>query len=136
MSRIGDRLLDPTFVPSSQYNSPNVFATKINACPVTFTDDPIEYIEGYLQYKLRKFQKDVINDLFEVDSIGYPKRDVSTLIIGMRCLGLGTKVLMYDGTLKNIEDIKIGDQVMGPDSNVRNVKEISSGVSELYNIKQ
>jgi hypothetical protein len=85
MAGLGDRLLNPTYVPSeSQYNSANIFYTKSNKCPVTFTDDPIEYTESYLGYKLRKFQKDVILDLFEVDENNYPKRDISTLIIGMR----------------------------------------------------
>jgi hypothetical protein len=85
MARIGDRLLDPQYIPdTSKYNSSNVFYTKTNTCPVTFTNDPIEYIEGYLKYKLRKFQKDVITDLFEIDETGHPKRDVATLIIGMR----------------------------------------------------
>nr|DAH68417.1 MAG TPA: portal protein [Caudoviricetes sp.] len=37
------------------------------------------------------------------------------------CFAPGTKVLMADATIKNIEDIKIGDRVMGPDGTARNV---------------
>jgi hypothetical protein len=34
---------------------------------------------------------------------------------GGHCFGKGTKVMMYNGRIKNIEDIKLGDKVMGPD---------------------
>jgi hypothetical protein len=34
---------------------------------------------------------------------------------GGHCFGKGTKVMMANGRIKNIEDIKLGDKVMGPD---------------------
>ena len=30
-----------------------------------------------------------------------------------KCLGKGTKVMMYDGTFKNAEAIEVGEQLMG-----------------------
>lgn len=53
-----------------------------------------------------------------------------------KCLGKGTKVLMYDGTLKNVEDIKVGDQLMGPDSTPRNVLSLARGKEMMYWIRQ
>ena len=53
---------------------------------------------------------------------------------GGKCFAPGTKVLMYDGTIKNIEDIRIGDIVMGPDNTPRNVLELHSGVDNMYKI--
>lgn len=53
-----------------------------------------------------------------------------------KCLGLGTQVLMYDGSLKRVEDVKVGDLVMGPDSTPRKVLTTTTGVSELYEIIQ
>ena len=38
-----------------------------------------------------------------------------------KCLGKGTKVLMFDGTLKKVEDVMVGDRLMGDDSTPRNV---------------
>lgn len=52
------------------------------------------------------------------------------------CLGKGTKVLMYDNTFKNVEDVKIGDKLMGPDSTPRNVLKLFSGVEQMYWVKQ
>ncbi len=53
-----------------------------------------------------------------------------------KCLGKGTKVLMYDGTLKKVEDVKIGDKLMGDDSTPRNVLSLARGQEEMYWIRQ
>jgi thymidine kinase len=52
-----------------------------------------------------------------------------------KCLKCGTKVLMYDGSLKNIEDIRVGEQVMGDDSSPRKVLGVVSGYGPLYEIQ-
>jgi len=53
-----------------------------------------------------------------------------------KCLAKGTRVLMYDGTLKEVEKIKIGDELMGPDSLPRIVLEVHSGWDDLFEVKQ
>ncbi len=53
-----------------------------------------------------------------------------------KCHGKGTKVRMFDGSIKNIEEIKKGDLVMGVDSTPREVISTHSGVDNLYMIKQ
>ena len=54
---------------------------------------------------------------------------------GGKCLGRDTPVLMFDGTIKNSQDITVGDLLMGPDSQQRLVVNICSGVDNLYNVK-
>ncbi len=51
-----------------------------------------------------------------------------------KCLGRGTPVLMFDGTTKKVEDVAIGDVLMGPDSTPRNVKSLASGIGPLYRV--
>ena len=61
----------------------------------------------------------------------------STDLMGFEeCLGKGTKVLMYSKELKNVEDIQVGDQIMGIDSLPKTVIRTISGTDELYKIKQ
>src|SRR6267378_4019352 len=68
-------------------------------------------------------QLDIIYDAFEIVSKSQDVHDDLNLILtGDFCFGLGTNILMFDGSLKKIEDIKIGDVVMGPDSMPRRVK--------------
>lgn len=52
------------------------------------------------------------------------------------CFGKDTPVLMANGDIKPVQDIKRGDQVMGPDSTPRTVLDCHSGTDKLYKIKQ
>jgi hypothetical protein len=58
-----------------------------------------------------------------------------TVVIGKPgCFEAGTKVLMFDGYIKKIEDITVEDQVMGDDSTPRNVLELCRGTEQMYEI--
>lgn len=50
------------------------------------------------------------------------------------CHAKGTRVLMYDGTLKNVEDVVVGDALMGTDSKPRNVISLCRGREKMYEI--
>jgi len=53
-----------------------------------------------------------------------------------KCLAKGTSVLMFDGTLKKVEDVRIGDALMGPDSKPRNVLDLGHGYDHnMYRIQ-
>ena len=52
-----------------------------------------------------------------------------------KCLGLDTPILMYDGTVKMVQYIKINDVIMGDDSTPRNVLSICKGKEQMYEIK-
>ena len=64
----------------------------------------------------------------------YHPVDVVLYIGGARCLGKDTPVLMYDGTIKMVQDIKVGDLLMGPDSKQRKVTELFNGFDDLIKI--
>lgn len=51
-----------------------------------------------------------------------------------KCLGRGTPVLMYDGTVKAVEDVVVGDRLMGPDSAARTVMSLARGREMLYRV--
>ena len=53
-----------------------------------------------------------------------------------KCLGKGTKVIMYDGTYKNVEDVQVGEQLMGVDSTPRNILSLARGQEQMYWIRQ
>ena len=61
---------------------------------------------------------------------------VANLLDVHKCYAEGTKIRMYDTTLKNVEDIVKNDLVMGSDGTVRTVNNIYSGIDQLYTIKQ
>ena len=51
-----------------------------------------------------------------------------------KCHGKGTKILMADGTIKNVEDIKVGERLMGDDGTPRNVLSLAHGQEQMYKI--
>jgi len=53
-----------------------------------------------------------------------------------KCLGKGTKIVMHDGTLKNVEDIVVGDLLMGDDSTPRTVLSLARGREDMYWVRQ
>lgn len=54
-----------------------------------------------------------------------------------KCEAVGTKVRMYDGTIKKVEDLVIGDLLMGVDSKPRKVISLHRGKDEhMYRIDQ
>lgn len=53
-----------------------------------------------------------------------------------KCHGPGTKILMIDGSLKNVEDIVIGDKVLGTDGYPRTVLKTHCGFGKMYRVEQ
>ncbi len=53
-----------------------------------------------------------------------------------KCHGKGTKIRMYDGAIKNVEDIIVGDLLMGDDSTPRRVLSLARGREEMFIVHQ
>ena len=50
------------------------------------------------------------------------------------CHAKGTGILMYDGSVKRVEDVVVGDRLMGPDSGPRTVTQLLGGEDELFRV--
>lgn len=83
---------------------------------------------------LRETQEEVIEGARQSLRKGH-KRIIIQAPTGFgKCLGRGTPVLMYDGTIRNVEDIVAGEVLMGPDSRPRHVLSVCSGTEQLYRV--
>jgi len=51
-----------------------------------------------------------------------------------KCFGKGTRIRMYDGSIKNVEEVQPGDLVMGNDSTPRVASGITQGTEEMFEI--
>ena len=54
---------------------------------------------------------------------------------GHGCHAAGTPILMYDGSVKPVEEIEIGDLLMGPDGLPRTVISLARGIEPMYRIR-
>ena len=80
----------------------------------------------------------------EVFTTGFPKIDAALKGGGFLrgeigswmglCFAKGTKVRMFDGTVKKVEDVEVGDLVMGNDSTPRKVLRLARGQDQMYQI--
>ncbi len=55
---------------------------------------------------------------------------------GGKCLRYDTPVLLWDGTTKPADSIKLGDTLIGDDGTQRNVQSIITGTGQLYRVHQ
>jgi superfamily II DNA or RNA helicase len=85
--------------------------------------------------KLRENQEIVVNTyLNHVNKVGFGGGLLELPCAYGKCLGKDTKILMYDGTIKNVQDIEVGDLLMGDDSTPRKVLTLARGQEQMYKI--
>jgi ATP-dependent Lon protease len=52
-----------------------------------------------------------------------------------KCHGFNTPILMFDGSIKMVQDIRVGDLLMGDDSTPRKVLSLATGQEEMFEIQ-
>lgn len=67
---------------------------------------------------------------------GYDKNDPRTYFSTMGCHKYGTKIVMADGSYKEVQDIVVGDKIMGVNNQTRTVEELIRGKGKMFEIKQ
>lgn len=90
---------------------------------------------------MHKFKEQLINQiLFFVQDMQEPGMFLHTVLMGPpgcgKCLGFNTPVLMADKTTKMVQDIKVGDQLLGDDNTPRNILSTCKGQEQMYTINQ
>lgn len=94
-----------------------------------FMDHMTKYIDWYIRKRITEDERwqnvEIIFSNEKVPGEGEHK-----------CCRAGTPILMWDGSIKNVEDIKIGDKVIGDDGTSRAVLSTVSGEDEMYEIIQ
>lgn len=87
-------------------------------------------------FKLRPYQQHLVDENRRLWSEGVKNPCTVLPTGGGKCHRKGTKILMFDGTVKNVEDVIVGDQLMGPDSTPRNVLALGRGSEMMYEVAQ
>lgn len=90
--------------------------------------------------KLRNVSR-LSTGILELDVLmrgGTPKKETCVIIGGYKtgkCHKIGQLILMADGRLERVENIRVGDRVMGPDGAPRNVLATNTGEGEMFEIR-
>lgn len=82
---------------------------------------------------LRKYQQEAIDAVNR--GLNRPKPLVNQmLVLATGCHAINTPILMYNGTIKMVQDIVVGDELMGDDNTSRTVNELVRGTDLMYKI--
>lgn len=81
--------------------------------------------------ELRPYQVEAKQAILSEWSEGRRK---TLLVLPTGCHAQGEKVLLADGRSKKVEDVQVGDQLLGADGKTRNVLLLHRGESEMYRI--
>jgi superfamily II DNA or RNA helicase len=96
---------------------------------ITEGDDINLAFEG----SLRDYQIPVINKY--LDHVQNGGGGLLELFCGWgKCLEIDTPIIMFDGSIKKVQDIVVGDVLMGDDSTPRNVLSLARGREQMYKI--
>lgn len=86
----------------------------------------ISKIPGFTYYD---YQEDTLKEFLTTG------RGISILATGAgKCFGKGTEILLFDGSIKKVEDIVVGDLLIGPDSLPREVTSLARGIDDMYRV--
>lgn len=110
--------------------------------PPGMVGDVAAWIDSQCRYPRRRLA--VASAIVTVGNIGgmthYDTRDGVTAnmlafcVAASACHAKGHPILMFDGTTKPVEDIVVGDKLMGPDGKERNVLSLARGRQEMVKI--
>lgn len=103
----------------------NLIASKNNYSVNLLTVTPVTEDKKIYEVLIREINENKYIDI---------KAAVAGGVDAGKCNGRNTPIIMYDGKIKMIQDIKKGDLLMGDDSTPRTVLETTTGSGELYEI--
>lgn len=86
------------------------------------------------EIRLRDYQTESIEALRAGVRAGHRAQMLCAPAGSGKCLGRGTPVLMASGEIKPVEDVRVGEQLMGPDGQPRNVLSLATGRELLYRV--
>ena len=81
--------------------------------------------------QLRDYQTDAVERLRASFRAG---KRAPLLVAPTGCHARGQRVLMFDGSLRAVEDVDVGDRLMGSDSTPRTVTRLCRGAGEMYRV--
>jgi len=87
-----------------------------------------------MAFSLRPYQSNIVRGIFDHWRDGKKSVLLQCPTGGGKCLVRDTPVLMFDGTIKMVQDVRLGDLLMGDDSTPRTVLGTHSDAEPCYDI--
>lgn len=82
-----------------------------------------------MKFVRREYQKQITAHILK-----HPRANIFATMGSGKCLKLNTKIIMFDGSVKAVQDVVVGDLLMGPDSTPRRVLSLGRGREMMYEV--
>ena len=120
-----NKIYVPRFFGIKRYGIPNVSELSSS-----------ESIDVEFTKELREYQTNIISVYMNHVTKSENKGGILEVPCGRgKCLGKNTQILMYDGHIKMVQDIVVGDILMGDDSTPRHVLTLARGEEMMYKVE-
>jgi len=104
----------------------------VEAKPIKFED----LVDDFKTYVKNIEKNTITTGLKDLDAHVFLSTGANVGIIGAAgCHAKDTGILMYNGTIKKVQDVVLGDLLMGPDSKPREVLKLRRGKETMVKIK-
>lgn len=114
---------------------PKFFGLQHFGLPLTEKIPQGEDIDIHFKGELRKEQEEPRDDFLKACFDTHRRGGILNLSCGSgKCLLKNTKVVMHDGSIKNVQDIIVGDKLKGDDNTCRNVFSTCHGYDKMYKV--
>ena len=84
--------------------------------------------------KPRDYQLEATYSIFRYFDKHKSQAGNPVVVLPTGCHAKDSEILMFDGSIKLVQDVQVGDQLMGPDSKPRNVLALARGRQEMRRI--
>jgi len=81
--------------------------------------------------QLRPYQQEAVDAVYEHLRT---REDNPCIVLPTGCHAIDHPILMYDGTIRKVQDVRIGESIMGDDSTPRHVLALCRGRERMYRI--
>lgn len=87
---------------------------------IRYWDNLPQYVLDHSRQQISWQQMDILNSITKPGCR-------TTIASGHGCFGIGTEIMMFDGSIKAVEQVVTGDALMGDDGTPRNVLDLARG---------
>jgi len=115
---------------------PRFYGIERYGLPTKSELEPGDDINIQFVKELRDYQNNIINIYLNYVSCGSNGAILEVPCGRGKCLGKDTPILMYDGSIKKVQNILVGDILMGDDFTGREVLSLARGKEQMYKVME
>lgn len=113
---------------------PRFYGEEHFGAPTKTETSPGENVQLEFAKQLRDYQEEIIKVYMDHVQTGSGGGILEVPCGKGKCLGKDTPIMMYDGSIKKVQEICVGDNIMGDDATPRKILSLARGREQMYKV--